>query len=132
MSSAFCKQRVEKAQAQLKQQGADVLYIFSSTNMAYFAGAPMGPTDRVAAFIISRDAEPWFIVPSFEAGRIEKTEALGQFIPWEEHEDPFACIADTLRKNRLASATIALDGETWYWVLEGLRRTLPKATFING
>jgi len=132
VDAALCKERVEKARSQLKASGADALYIFSSANMRYFSGARMGPSDRVAAFIISREAEPWFIVPAFEGNRTKGAAALGEVIPWEEHEDPFERIASTLKKNGLGAAKVALDGETWLWVLEGLRRALPDVEFVNG
>jgi len=129
---ALCTQRVDKARTQLEQAGADLLYVFGGPSILYFSGAPMGPSDRVVAFIIARDAEPWFIVPAFEAHRTEQAKALGCVVAWEEHEDPFKLIADTLTNNGLARATVALDGETSLWVHEGLRSALPGATFING
>ena len=132
MDPALCAEHVDKARAQLEHAGADALYVFAAPNILYFSGAPMGPSDRVVAFIIARDAEPWFIVPAFEAHRTEQVKALGRLVTWEEHEDPFKRIADTLKKNGLGAATVALDGETWLWVLEGLRNALPRATFING
>jgi Xaa-Pro dipeptidase len=132
VDAALCKKRIEKAQAQLKRSGADVLYVFSAVNILYFSGAPMGPSDRVVALLVPREGEPWLVVPGFEGARTEAAKPVGQVITWEEHEDPFALIAQTLTKNGLGSATLALDGETWFWVLEGLRAALPRAEFLNG
>ncbi len=132
MNEALCREHIEKARAQLERAGADVLYLTSAANTLYFSGTPMGPGDRVVASIIPRDAEPWIIAPGFEGRRIEEAKLIGQVITWEEHESPFELIADTLRKSGLGSATVALDGETWYWVLEGLREALPEVEFVNG
>jgi len=132
VDATLCRQRVEKAQAQLKRSGADVLYVFAGVNILYFSGAHMGPSDRVVAFMIPREGEPWLIVPGFEGHRTEESKAVGQVITWEEHESPFERIAETLKSNGLGSATLALDGETWLWVHEGLRAALPDADFLNG
>jgi len=132
VNAALCRERIEKAQALLEETGADVLYASSRANIPYFSGAGGGPGDRVCAFIISRDAEPWFIVPGFEGNRFRQAKLVGEVLTWEEDESPFKLIADTLKKHGLGAAKIALDGETWLWVQEGLRAALPDAEFING
>lgn len=132
MDEALCKEHIEKVRAQLEQAGVDAVYVTSPANNTYFVGAPMGPGDRVMATIIARDDAPCLVVPGFEENRIKNVRVLGDTVAWEEHEDPFALVADVLAKRGLDAGTIALDGQTWYWVLEGLRRALPNATFVNG
>jgi len=132
MDEALCREHIAKARAQLEQSGADLLYLSAAANTLYFSGTAKGPSDRVAAFMIARDGEPWFVVPGFEGHQTEQARLVGDIRRWEEHESPFELIADILKANRLDTGTIALDGEAWYWVVEGLRKALPGATFING
>jgi Xaa-Pro dipeptidase len=132
MDEALCREHIAKARAELERSDIDVLYVSSGANNLYFTGAALGPSDRVVALLLTRDGEPPVIVPGFEGNRIRHAVHVGEVVTWEEHESPFALVADVLHKKRLASARIALDGETWYWVVEGLREALPKATFVNG
>jgi Xaa-Pro dipeptidase len=132
MDEALCREHIAKVHTQLEQAAVDVLYVTSPASNTYFTGVSMGPSDRVAASIVTRDDEPCLVVPGFEANRIKHVRVIGDIVSWEEHESPFALIADVLAKRGLNSGTIALDGQTWYWVLEGLRQALPNARFING
>jgi Xaa-Pro dipeptidase len=131
MEEALCREHIAKARAQLEQADADVLYCSSCANNLYFCGGAFGPSDRVVALLITRDGEPSLVVPGFEGNRVRNVRLIGEVATWEEHESPFKLIAGILRKKRLGSSRIALDGETWYWVVEGLRQALPKAEFIN-
>ncbi len=132
MNEALCREHIEKARAQLEHSGADLLYLSAAANTLYFSGTAKGPTDRVVAFMIAREGEPWYVVPGFEGNQTEQAKLVGDVRRWEEHESPFKLIADILKAHRLDTATIALDGETWHWVVDGLRDALPNATFING
>jgi Xaa-Pro dipeptidase len=132
MDEALCREHIEKLRTHLERAGADALYVTSPGSNLYYTGVPMGPSDRVMASIITRDNAPCLIVPGFEANRITNMRIVGEIASWEEHEDPFALIADVLAKLGCDSGTLALDGQTWYGVLEGLRQAMPNARFING
>ncbi|MBN1917390.1 MAG: aminopeptidase P family protein [Verrucomicrobia bacterium] len=132
MDEALCREHIAKARAELDRSNVDVLYVSSAANNLYFTGAAVGPGDRVVALLLTRDGEPSLVVPGFEANRIRQDRLVGDIVSWEEHESPFALIADILHEKGLASGRIALDGQTWYWVVQGLREALPQVEFVNG
>jgi len=100
--------RLELAREAVARLGGDWLLVPPSPDLVWLTGAHARSTERLVAFALPREGEPFCVVPRLEA------EALGAECPWlelavwEEHEDPFAILA---RRMSLARRPRVLVGE---------------------
>jgi Xaa-Pro dipeptidase len=115
--------RVEKAQALLRAQGIEALYLDTSTNLNYFTGIGLKLTERLHGAIIPAEGEIVYLSPSFEEPKTRAYVRFGDDIRcWEEHEDPTALVIDTVRSMGYESGTLAIDPATPFFTVDGLRR----------
>lgn len=126
ISAAEYQQRIEHARVLVQAQGVDALLVNAGTSLRYFAGVLWGATERLVALLITRSGEPVMICPVFEEGsldavlRIPTDKRL-----WEEHDDPYALVAQVLRERNAGS--LALDPGAAFGIHTGLSRHLDAA-----
>ena len=124
--------RVGKAQALLRQQGIEALYLDTSTSLRYFTGVALGLTERLHGAVIPAEGEIAYLSPAFEE---PKTRALlrfgGDIRVWEEHEDPTALVIETVRSKGYESGSIAIDPATPFYTVDGMRRAGNSFGFVN-
>ena len=70
-----------------------------------------------------------FVVPAFEARMAEGLPASSELIAWEEHEDPYAAVAEAGRRLGVASGTILLDDHSWIETQTRLAGAMPGVRF---
>ena len=125
--------RVEKAQRLMREQGILALYLDVSTNLYYFTGIRLRPSERLHGAIIPADGEIIYLSPAFEEPKTRELIHFGSDIRcWEEHEDPTALVIDTLRGLGLNSGTLAIDPMTPFFTVDGLRRAGNAFALTNG
>ena len=124
--------RVGKAQALLRQQGIEALYLDTSTSLRYFTGVALNLTERLHGAVIPAEGEIAYLSPAFEE---PKTRALlrfgGDIRVWEEHEDPTALVIETVRSKGYESGSIAIDPATPFYTVDGMRRAGNSFGFVN-
>lgn len=125
--------RIEKAQHLMREQGIDALYLDVSTNLFYFTGIRLRPSERLHGAIIPAKGDIIYLGPAFEEPKTRELIRFGSDVRcWEEHEDPTALVIDTLRSTGHSSGTLAIDPMTPFFTVDGLRRAGNAFTLANG
>ena len=125
--------RIEKAQHLMREQGIDALYLDVSTNLFYFTGIRLRPSERLHGAIIPAKGDIIYLSPAFEEPKTRELIHFGSDVRcWEEHEDPTALVIDTLRSTGHNSGTLAIDPMTPFFTVDGLRRAGNAFTLANG
>ena len=125
--------RVARAQALMRQQGVEALYLDTSTNLRYFTGIELKLTERLHGAVIPADGEIAYLSPAFEEPKTRTLLRFGTDIRvWEEHEDPTAVVIETVRSMGYEQGTIGIDPQTPFFTVDGLRRAGNRFTFSNG
>jgi Xaa-Pro dipeptidase len=123
IGEAELRQRVEKAQRLMREQGVQALYLDTSTNLAYFTGIGLKLTERLHGAIIPAEGEIAYLSPAFEEPKTRAYLRFGDDIRcWEEHEDPTALVIETVRSKGYDTGTVAIDPATPFFTVDGLRR----------
>ncbi len=127
------RQRVAKAQALLREQGLQALYLDTSTSLAYFTGIQLNLTERLHGAVIPVEGEIAYLSPTFEEPKTREYMKFGDDVRcWEEHEDPTELVVETIRSMGYESGQIALDPHTPFYIVDGLRKAGNRFTFTQG
>jgi Xaa-Pro dipeptidase len=123
------QERQKKLQKLMIKNEIDKLLLFPGVDLFYATGLSVHPSERLVATILSKDSDPIFICPSFEKSRMEKGITAGTIRSWEEDEDPFLLLCDTVKETE--SKTIALDNKLWFeWFLK-IQKMLSEVEFVD-
>ncbi len=126
-------QRIARAQALMREQGIDALYLDTSTNLRYFTGVELKLTERLHGAIIPAEGAVAYLSPAFEEPKTRTLLRFGDDIRvWEEHEDPTALAIETVRSKGYESGTVAIDPATPFFTADGMRRAGNRFSFTNG
>jgi Xaa-Pro aminopeptidase len=134
LSPEVFARRLERARAELKSRGLDLLIATPSTNYEYLTGYNPGRSERLIALLLPVTGAPSVVCPSFEVERIRRHSVISELHGWEEQEDPHALVRETVRRLRPGSArgTIALEPSTAYQTFLRLSRALPGWKVVDG
>lgn len=100
--------RIERARKLTRDLGADALIAGAGASLNYFAGVSWGASERLVALLIPVVGDPVMISPAFELGSLSAETVIdAAFRLWEEHESPYALVADALAA--LGATTLAVD-----------------------
>jgi Xaa-Pro dipeptidase len=125
--------RIEQAQRLMREQDVQALYLDVSTNLFYFTGIRLRPSERLHGAIIPADGDIVYLSPAFEEPKTRELMHFGTDVRcWEEHEDPTALVIDTLRSLGHSSGTLAIDPMTPFFTVDGLRRAGNAFALVNG
>ncbi|MCC6924291.1 Xaa-Pro peptidase family protein [Novosphingobium sp.] len=124
--------RIERLQVQLRKAGIGAVIIEAGSSLDYFTGIQWWRSERVTAVVIPRDGEALIVTPYFEAPSINEMLAVpAQIRTWNEHDNPFAVIADWLRERKLGSGTIGLEETVREFIHAGVESALPAAIVVS-
>lgn len=124
--------RLTRAQKMMQRQGIDALLIEPGASLIYYSGIRWHRSERLTALVIPATGTPLIVCPFFEKPSID--ESLG--IPadvrvWQEHESPYALIADFLTAKGLAKGRVGIEETVRYFAVDGLQAALPQARLIK-
>lgn len=127
------RQRIARAQALMREQGLQALYLDTSTSLAYFTGIQLGLSERLHGAVIPVEGEIAYLSPAFEEPKTREYMKFGDDVRcWEEHEDPTALVIETIRSMGYESGQVALDPQTPFFIVDGLRKAGNRFTFTQG
>ncbi|MBI2381847.1 MAG: aminopeptidase P family protein [Gammaproteobacteria bacterium] len=130
--------RIAKAQALMRDQGIDALYVHAGTNLRYFTGTIWYPSERMVGALIPATGELLYIAPGFEEGTLLGYQVVpGAVRVWQEHESPYALFVRLLDEAGIAPDAahpprIALDEASPFFVTEGIRAEAAGYALVNG
>jgi Xaa-Pro dipeptidase len=127
------RQRIAKAQTLMREQGLQALYLDTSTSLAYFTGIQLGPSERLHGAVIPVEGEIAYLSPAFEEPKTREYMKFGDDVRcWEEHEDPTELVVETIRSMGYESGQVALDPQTPFFIVDGLRKAGNRFAFTQG
>ncbi len=133
ISDAERLSRIDKAQRLMREQGIQALYLDVSTNLFYFTGIRLRPSERLHGAVIPANGDIVYLSPAFEEPKTRELIHFGSDIRcWEEHEDPTALVIDTMRSLGCDSGAVAVDPMTPFFTVDGLRRAGNAFSLVNG
>jgi Xaa-Pro dipeptidase len=127
-------QRLAKLREIMRATSVDAVYLDATTSLRYFTGMQCYASERLHGAIVSDNGELLYVCPAFEE---QKTRAgmlvEGDFVLWEEHEDPTAKVAEAaLQFARQNHCTLAIDPQTPFFTASRLQRYDSSLLINNG
>jgi Xaa-Pro dipeptidase len=124
--------RIAKAQKLMAENRIDAMVLEGGTSMNYFTGTRWGNSERTFVVVIPAHGELAWVTPAFEEERARELIKFGTDIrPWQEDESPYHVIANILR-DRKATNRIGVEERLRFFIMDGVRKELPRAEFVLG
>src|SRR2546423_7650558 len=114
LSPEVFARRLDRARAELGARGLHGLIATPGTNYEYLTGYNPGRSERLIALILPLAGAAVVVCPSFETERIKRHGAIADARGWEEQDDPYALVRDTVRRLAPRAGTMALESSTGY------------------
>ncbi|PHV04164.1 X-Pro dipeptidase [Janthinobacterium sp. BJB412] len=96
-------QRIEKAQAYMRDQGIAAIYLNAGSNLLYFTGTRWYPSERMVGAILPASGAVEYIAPAFEESTLKDFMLVeGAVNCWNEHESPYQLFVDVLGRMGVA------------------------------
>src|SRR5438132_1534052 len=89
IGDAEYRARIEKAQAHMRANKIDAVYLHGGSSLLYFTGVHWHPSERMVGAILPATGGLEYIAPRFEEGTLNDFMVVkGVVRCWEEHESP--------------------------------------------
>jgi Xaa-Pro aminopeptidase len=124
--------RIEKARGLMAENGLDAIFLEAGTTLRYFTGILWGRSERMMAAVLPAQGEIAYVCPAFEEDRLREMIVHGNDVRvWEEHESPFARVAEILHDNGIADGRIGFEETTRFFLFDGIRQAVPNARILS-
>ncbi len=130
--------RIETARRLMAERKIGALLLTGGTSLVYFAGIEWGLSERMLALVLPAKGTPFIVCPAFERDRAMEQVQQGpldqatEILTWEEHESPWALVAQGLKARGLATADIGVEETVRFVFSDGLHPVLPQARLVSG
>src|SRR5204862_5322752 len=114
LSPEVFARRLDRARAELRTRGLQCLIATPGTNYEYLTGYNPGRSERLIALILPLDGAPAVVCPSFETERIKRHSTVTDARGWDEQDDPYVLVRDTVRRLAPRAGPIALESCSGY------------------
>jgi Xaa-Pro dipeptidase len=122
ISAAERLQRIAKAQQLMRAAGLKALLVESGSSLIYFTGVQWRRSERLTATLIPAEGEAVVITPAFEEPSVRESLKIPADVRvWNEHESPFAVLADWLKSHGAGKGPVGVEETTRFFAVEGLR-----------
>ncbi len=130
--------RLARAITLLRANSLDALLITTGTSLDYFTGLHSGQSERLFAWILPVTGAPFIMCPAFEEGRIREKlthvpdGARTSIHTWNEDDNPYNLVAQTLHTMGLASGRVGVEERTQFAFADGLSHARPALSIASG
>jgi Xaa-Pro dipeptidase len=137
ITAAERRGRIEKAR-RLMAEKIDAVLLTGGTSLVYFSGIQWGLSERLFAMVLPAKGEPFFVSPAFEEDRAREQIASGpvgsnaDVRTWEEHESPYARVAQGLRDRGIAAGRIGMEETVRHVFSDGVAQAAPALQVVSG
>src|SRR6476469_8675497 len=132
ISSAERLQRLAKARTLMQQHGIGAIIVESGPSLDYYTGVQWWRSERLTGAVIPAEGDPIIVTPFFESPSIKEMLSVpAEIRTWEEDEEPLKLVADFLKERKVAHLPIGFEETDRYFLLERLRKQLPKARMVS-
>ena len=87
--TSLANEKLNRLQNLMRTSKIDIVIIPLGVNFHWLFGIKEVPSERLLISIIEPEGSPKFLVPSFEAERIQKATKAKDVVGWGETENPF-------------------------------------------
>lgn len=124
--------RIEKARGLMVENGLDAIFLEAGTTLNYFTGVRWSRSERMMAAVLPTQGEIAYICPAFEEDRLREMVVHGNEVRvWDEHESPFAQVAQLLASCGVSDGRIGFEETTRFFLFDGIRQALPNAEIVS-
>lgn len=122
--------QLNKIRTWLEEKQADVAYFSNFESIQYLTGFGSDPIERVLALFVFKDAQPFIFAPALEVEVVKQTGWPYDVYGYQDHENPFAMIADYIKKRTHNTNIWAIEKQTLTVNhLETLGQYFPQAQY---
>jgi Xaa-Pro dipeptidase len=126
------RQRIEKAQRLMREQGVGAIVIEPGTTMLYYFGVNWSRSERTFAAVIPARGEVAWVCPGFEEARARELIRFGSDVRvWQEDESPFRVIAGILKDQSMSTGKVGLEEQVRFFLQDGLRKEAPAVELVS-
>ncbi len=129
--------RVERAKELMAANNLDAVMLTGGTSMTYFTNISWGGGERLFTVVIPVRGSAFVVCPAFEEDRAREQLALGplgdaQVYTWEEHESPYARVAEGLGDRGIAGGRVGAEETMQYRFSNGVALVAPQLQVVSG
>jgi len=129
--------RIDRARALMRDNDLSAMMLTGGTSLDYFTGIQWGLSERLLAVVIPVRGAPFLVTPAFERGRAMEQVAEGPLdtgtdvMIWQEHESPYALVAQGLQSRGLATGRLGIEETVRYVFSDGAAHALPAMSLAS-
>lgn len=125
--------RIAKAQAYMRANNIDAIYLNAGSNLTYFTGMKWYASERMVGAILPATGDVQYIAPYFEIGTLNGFKVIeGPIHGWQEHESPYALFVTILNQLAISdTATIGIDESAQFFIFDGINKAQTGLNLIN-
>jgi Xaa-Pro dipeptidase len=130
--------RIEKARRLMTEHSIDALMLTGGSSLEYFSGMRWGLSERLFAMVLPVKGDAFYVSPAFEEDRAREQIATGPLgasadvRTWEEHQDPYARVAQGLRDRGIASGRLGIEETVRFVFSDGVSQAAPTVRVVSG
>jgi len=110
----------------------DAICLEAGSGLFYFTGIPWHRSERAMAAVIPARGDIAYVCPAFEEARLRELILFGNDVrPWEEHENPYTLIAQTLKDRGIASGRMGIEESVRFFLFDGIRQAAPHLELVS-
>ncbi len=122
--------RLERARKLMATNQLDAIMITGGTALLYFLDMRWWQSERLFAVVVPAKGEPFFVTPAFEEDRAREQIKKGplasaEVLTWQEDENPYALVAQGLRKRSIGTGTLGMEETVKYVFSDGVAKAAP-------
>jgi Xaa-Pro dipeptidase len=124
--------RIEKARRLMVENNLDAIYLEGGTTLQYFTDVDWGRSERMTAAILPARGELAYVCPAFEEARLREMLLFGDDVRvWQEHDSPFARVAEILADHGMANGRIGFEETVRFFLFDGIRQAAPQTEIAS-
>jgi Xaa-Pro dipeptidase len=138
ISAAERAHRVDRARELLAQHKLAGLTVTGGTTLQYFLGIPAGQSERLFAWTLPATGDPFIVCPTFEAGRMHEAlssspnGAYTRVFTWNEDDDPYALLANSLKAATTSPLPLGIDERVQFVFADRIAQAVAPRTVTSG
>lgn len=107
----------------MREAGLRAVFVEAGSSLLYYTGVEWWRSERLTALVIPVEGESLIVTPAFEEPTIREMLAVpAEVRVWNEHESPYAPIADWLAARKLSPGPVGIEETVRFFAVEGLRK----------
>jgi len=138
ITAAERRGRIDKARRVMGQHKIDALMLTGGSSLVYFSGIRWGVSERLFAMVLPVKGEAFYVCPAFEEARAREQIATGPLghsadvRTWQEHESPYARVAQGLRDRGIATGRLAIEENVRFAFSDGVAQAGRQLQTVDG